>query len=99
MDLFDVETVKVYYDCGQSPVTNLLHKTFEEELGKRVEFAQGVHPANYRLFQLAIDAGGVVTVPEGVYLCGTLYLRSNGGLDLSPRPPFSRTSRSSTAAS
>ena len=53
MDLFDVETVKVYYDCGQSPVTNLLHKTFEEELGKRVEFAQGVHPANYRLFQLA----------------------------------------------
>ena len=53
MDLFDVETVKVYYDCGQSPVTNLLHKTFEEELGKRVEFAQGVHPVNYRLFQLA----------------------------------------------
>ena len=53
MDLFDVESVKVYYDCGQSPVTNLLHKTFEEELGKRVEFAQGVHPANYRLFQLA----------------------------------------------
>ena len=37
--------VKVYYDWGQSPVTNLLHKTFEEELGKRVEFAQGVHPA------------------------------------------------------
>ena len=52
-DLRDVETVKVYYDCGQSPVTNLLHKTFVEELGKRVEFAQGVQPANYRLFQLA----------------------------------------------
>ena len=52
-DLLDVETVKVYYDCGQSPVTNLLHKTFVEELGKRVEFAQGVQPANYRLFQLA----------------------------------------------
>ena len=51
--MLDVETVKVYYDCGQSPVTNLLHKTFVEELGKRVEFAQGVQPANYRLFQLA----------------------------------------------
>ena len=53
MDIFDVETVKVYYDCGQSPVTNLLHKTFVEQLGKHVEFAQGVQPSNYRLFQLA----------------------------------------------
>ena len=53
IDLFDVESIKVYYDCGQAPVTNLLHKTFEEELGKHVEFAQGVHPENYRLFQLA----------------------------------------------
>ena len=53
MDLLDVGTVKVYYDCGQSPVTNLLHQTFVDELGKRVEFTQGVQPANYRLFQLA----------------------------------------------
>ena len=53
MNIFDVETVKIYYDCGQSPVTNLLHKTFVEQLGKRVEFAQGVQPSNYRLFQLA----------------------------------------------
>lgn len=52
-DLMDVATVKVYYDCGQAPVTNLLHKTFVELLGRRVEFAQGVQPANYRLFQLA----------------------------------------------
>ena len=52
-NIFDVETVKVYYDCGQSPVTNLLHKTFVEQLGKRVEFAQDVQPSNYRLFQLA----------------------------------------------
>ena len=52
-DIFDAETVKVYYDCGQSPVTNLLHKTFVEQLGKHVEFAQGVQPSNYRLFQLA----------------------------------------------
>lgn len=34
--------------------------------------------------QAAIDAGGTVHFPDGVYLCGTLYLKSNGGLDLSP---------------
>lgn len=52
-DALNVDVVKVYYDCGQSPVTNLLHKTFEEQLGKRVVFAQDVHPSDYRLFQLA----------------------------------------------
>ena len=34
--------------------------------------------------QAAIDAGGMVYCPPGVYLSGTLYLRSNGGLELSP---------------
>lgn len=34
--------------------------------------------------QTAIDAGGLVYFPPGVYLSGTLYLRSNGGLELSP---------------
>jgi len=34
--------------------------------------------------QRAIDAGGMVYFPPGTYLCGTLYLRSNGGLNLSP---------------
>ena len=34
--------------------------------------------------QRAIDAGGVVHFPPGVYLTGTIYLRSNGGLDLDP---------------
>ena len=32
--------------------------------------------------QRAIDAGGVVWVPRGVYVTGTLYLKSNGGLHL-----------------
>jgi len=32
--------------------------------------------------QRAIDAGGMVYFPDGVYLCGTLYLKSNGGLYL-----------------
>ena len=34
--------------------------------------------------QKAIDAGGIVFFPPGVYLSGTLYLKSNGGLDLAP---------------
>lgn len=33
--------------------------------------------------QRALDAGGMVHLPDGVYRCGTLYLRSNGGLHLS----------------
>ena len=34
--------------------------------------------------QRAIDAGGTVRFPPGVYLSGTLYLRSGGGLFLEP---------------
>ena len=48
-----IDTVKVYYDCGQAPVTKLLQDTFEAKLGGRIEFAQGVKPENYKLFQLA----------------------------------------------
>ena len=33
--------------------------------------------------QKVLDAGGEVFLPDGVYRCGTLYLRSNGGLTLS----------------
>lgn len=52
-DLLDVEEIKVYYDCGQSPVTNLLRDTFVARLGKRMSFAQGVKPKSFKLFQLA----------------------------------------------
>jgi polygalacturonase len=34
--------------------------------------------------QRALDAGGVAYLPPGEYLSGTLYLRSNGGLELAP---------------
>ena len=34
--------------------------------------------------QKAIDAGGTAYFPEGKYLSGTLFLRSNGGLELAP---------------
>ena len=51
LDVFD--KIKVYYDCGQSPVTNLLHGTFTERLSIPVEFAQMVRPERYKLFQVA----------------------------------------------
>ena len=51
--LSSFDHVKVYYDCGQSPVTNLLQKTFHEAFGRVVEFKQGVRPSQYRLFQIA----------------------------------------------
>ena len=34
--------------------------------------------------QRAIDAGGLVCFPPGIYLSGSLYLKSNGGLYLEP---------------
>lgn len=39
---------------------------------------------NTQAIQQAIDAGGTVYIPDGVYVTGTLYLKSNGGLYLSP---------------
>lgn len=47
-----IERVKVYYDCGQTPVTNILRGTFVD-IGCPVEFAQSVHPRDYKLFQIA----------------------------------------------
>ena len=49
----DIDEIKVYYDCGQTPVTNLLHQTFEAAPEMPVSFAQGVKPGDYKLFQLA----------------------------------------------
>ena len=34
--------------------------------------------------QRAIDAGGAVYIPGGTYITGSLFLRSNGGLELAP---------------
>ena len=51
LDQFD--KIKVYYDCGQSPITNLLHKTLTADIGDKVEFAQDVKPQNYKLFQVS----------------------------------------------
>ena len=45
--------VKVYYDCGQTYITHLLHKGFGELKIPIVEFAQSVKPRHYKLFQVA----------------------------------------------
>jgi len=45
--------IKVYYDCGQTPVTNILLSAIRPRPGLDVEFAQAVKPERYKLFQLA----------------------------------------------
>ena len=50
--LENVSRVKVYYDCGQSPITKILQKSFRD-LGEKFEFASDVRPGRYKLFQLA----------------------------------------------
>lgn len=45
--------LKVYYDCGQPEVTKILHRVLGEKMAGRVEFAQGVIPQNYKMFQIA----------------------------------------------
>ena len=47
------DDVKVYYDCGQKQITNLLHLFFESRKDIPVRFAQAVEPRKYKLFQLA----------------------------------------------
>ena len=37
--------VKIYYDCGQSPVTRMLPEVFETGIGRNVEFANAVRPS------------------------------------------------------
>ena len=45
--------IKVYYDCGQTPVTNILLSAIKSRAGLVVDFAQAVTPDRYKLFQLA----------------------------------------------
>ena len=52
-ELSELSDIKVYYDCGQAPVTNLLLETFKKESPCPVVFVQDVRPAKYRLFQIA----------------------------------------------
>lgn len=53
LGLSQYERVKVYYDCGQKPVTNLLHEFFRTRPHLNVEFAQAVKSSKYKLSQVA----------------------------------------------
>lgn len=84
---FDV--LKVYYDCGQSDVTRLLHRAVSSRLGPRVAFAQGVEPRRYKLFQLAdlicslrllemkLESGEHLTESETRFFGGVRDLKRN----------------------
>ena len=37
-----------------------------------------------KAIQAAINAGGIAFFPPGTYVCGTIFLHDNGGLELSP---------------
>ena len=39
---------------------------------------------NTKAIQAAVDAGGTVYIPAGVFVTGTIYLKSGGGLHLAP---------------
>ena len=45
--------IKVYYDNGQSVVTNALHDAVEYALAREAVIYRDAEPADYRLFQLA----------------------------------------------
>lgn len=45
--------IKVYYDCGQATITNLIHETMTASFGSEWDFAQDVRPIKYKLFQIA----------------------------------------------
>ena len=83
------EKVKVYYDCGQSAVTNLLHETFSSVRMPSVEFAQNVKPSRYKLFQVAdlvctvklieqkLAHGDSLTVSEARFFGGVRAFKRN----------------------
>ena len=84
-----VDRVKIYYDCGQTPVTKLLHRTFGTDLAVPVEFAQAVRPERYKLFQLAdlvcttkliqvkLEAGLGMTESENKFFGGPRRFKRN----------------------
>lgn len=51
--LQDFDTVKIYYDNGQSIVTDTLHDAIEYTLSKNAVIYKNASPQDYRLFQVA----------------------------------------------
>jgi len=89
LDLTEFEEVKVYYDCGQKPVTNLLHSFFESREHLHVVFAQAVEAARYKMIQVAdlvctlrlialkLDAGISLSKSEEKFFGGVRAFRHN----------------------
>ena len=85
----DIGRFKIYYDCGQTPVTNLLRSTFTNRAGLVIDFAQAVRPERYKLFQLAdmiatlklvelkIDRGESMTESEYKFFGGPRNFKRN----------------------
>lgn len=84
----EYESIKVYYDNGQSRVTSLLKEAFAL-YSSRTEFATDVYPAKYRLFQAAdmictlelilarLSRGGRLTQSEDRFFGGVRNFRRN----------------------
>ena len=85
----EAQKTKIYYDCGQAPITNLLHEVAASNLGASCEFVQGVKPGNYKLFQVAdlictvfliarkIEAGLPLTKSEDKFFGGLRRFKRN----------------------
>ena len=54
--------IKVYYDNGQSFITDVIHHALEYVLGKNHVVYRDVRPADYRLFQMADFVCGIELV-------------------------------------
>ena len=53
------DTVKIYYDNGQGPITQVLHSAFEYALGRQAVVYRDCAPNGYRLQQVADYACGI----------------------------------------
>lgn len=85
----DLSRFKIYYDCGQTPVTNMLLAAFKSRPGLAIEFAQSVKPESYKLFHLAdmiatlklvelkLDHGVPLTLSENKFFGGPRKFKSN----------------------
>ena len=85
----DIDRFKIYYDCGQTPVTNMLLSTFKARAELVIEFAQAVRPERYKLFQLAdmvatlklielkLEHGDMMTASEYKFFGGPRNFKRN----------------------
>ena len=85
----DIHRFKIYYDCGQTPVTNILLSAFKPKSGLEIEFAQAVTPERYKLFQLAdmiatlklvelkLAHGETLTLSENKFFGGPRKFKNN----------------------